>query len=539
MASQTQQSQDQVESLLVRTIQEVLEGRADDKRLNEVLEASRKSLHEHQDAFNQTMDGLTAEVQDKIQPLMDSADDLFGAYSAAMDQVGVYLKTKDKEQLYAAGSLASRAAYQLDLLFMQLRNAALAAQGPTDIPNLNLILIAYQGWMDGKDQGEHFRELVQAERIASVGALQDLEKSPDTADIALVKEAFDAHLRCMNRMAIAFDAGKKDEVKKELETAKATFQSLQDRIPAANLSQRTAGPTKDPEVNMVLSLAKDFQAMNIHESVLINALGSLYNSLKESREAFEQATKGGVEGAMLTEEIEKARQAYELQETALKEFAEFFENRENLVFKSATTKLQESAERLYSCYEQMQSIAEREGKTLCIRCSHYNPANRNRCEKCGAPLAAVVHQQATSTFQTSEGEPQQQNQDGPVLTPNMVRLYTAVNNVHEGQITDEEFLAELQWFESVLDKHGEYEMDEPALEEAAGEEAEAAKKALDELEQAFTTGYGELLQALELFRKYPESHDKADLEEGTKLADSGARKIAAVREATKSATAGK
>lgn len=526
-------------NVFVRTIEGVIAGQIDNARLAQVIESSRASITEHEEAFHGTVDHLTPEVREICQPLIESADELLASLHRSCDLAAQYIESGDQQLLYDAGQLAHAGSVQLNILFFELRNTALRAQGPTDIPNLNLLL---QAWEHCKadlksDKDQVLRGLVEAERLASIGQLRDIEQAPKTEEIELLGKAWDTHLRCMNRLAIGYDAGKLADVAKEIENCKTTFERIKEVMPAAMMSQRTVGPTPDPQANLVISLAKDVENLRIHESVLVEALNDLYKALVGMREEFEKAATTASDSVLVQEEIDRAREAIELQDTALREFAEFMQNREVLVMHSAVAKLERSAIALYECYEQFQSIADREGKTVCVRCSHYNPSNRKNCEKCGAGLPVMATSGPASSIDAREGEPAQAGlPQGPVLTENMVRIYTAVNKVHEGEITKEQFLKEVEWFESVLEKNSGWEQEEPDLEEVTDEErpqAEAVLKALDEAEEVFRQGWQELQSACEHWRSYVESEIKAELEEGVRQADAGSRKIAMVRAAVK------
>ena len=524
-------------NVFVRTIEGVLNGSLDNKRLAEVIESSRKSVSEHEEAFHGTVDALTPEIREVCLPLIEGADELLASLHKSCDLATQYLETGDQQLLYDAGTLAHAGSVQLNILFSELRNTALRAQGPTDIPNLNLILQAWDNCKTDLTAGEALRGLAEAERMACIGALRDLEQAPKTDEIELLNKAWDTHLRCMNRLAMAFDAGKLEEVGKEVENSKTTFERIKEVMPAAMMSQRTAGPTPDPQANLVISLAADVEATRIHESVLVEALNDLYKALVETREQFEKAAGSASDSVLVQEEIDRAREALELQDTALREFAEFLQNREVLVMRSAVFKLERSAIALYECYEQFQSIADREGKTVCVRCSHYSPSNRKNCEKCGASLPVMASTSQASSIDAREGEPVGASApQGPVLTENMVRIYTAVNKVHEGEITKEQFLKEIEWFEGLLEKNSSWDQEEPDLDAVSEDErpqAEAVIKALDEAEEMFRQGWGELQQACEHWRTYVETEVRTELEEGVRQADSGARKIALVGAAVK------
>jgi hypothetical protein len=522
--------------LLVRTIKAVLDKRATSQELESVLLRSRQGLEQQIQEFHATLAGLSEEMRDKITTLTDAAEEVFGFMETALQEVADYLQNGDENLLYNAGSVVHRGAEQLNFIFNEMRNFVLAVSGPTSIPNLNLMLRAHEVFTPDKDaKGERLKEFVQSERFMALQSLDELESAEPTPELSYLKGVWDAHLRCMNRMFAALEKGDKATVDKEMENARTTFTRLFERIPSATMSQRFEGPTSSAQVNLILSLAADVEAQVLHDAPLVEALAVIHESAADTASTLDQLLEAGVESVIIRECIDRALQAVEYQQEALAEFGEFFLNRLDLVLRSAMFKLEESTLQLSAAMDKLGELAEREGKVACIRCSHYNPSNRSNCEKCNTPLPNLG-QQAGSTFEASEGVPPPSDTQGPVLTANLVRLYTAVNEVFDGKIETDAFLKELDWFQAQIDNNSEYEIDEPVWEELDEEERakeEEAYKALEEVQSLFAQGVAEMNEALDKMRGYVESESRQDLEEAIRLMDTGARKIATVGQISK------
>ena len=522
---------------LVHTIKAVLEKRASAEQLAAVLQNSRQGLDEQIRDFQTTVAGLTPEMREKVATLSDGAEEVFGFMETALREIEEYLQSGDENLLYNAGSVVRRGADQLNFIFNEMRNFVLAVTGPTSIPNLNLMLRAHEVFTPDKDaKGDRLKEFVQSERLMSLQSLDDLEAAEPTPELTYLKGVWDAHLRCMNRMFGAIEKGDKATVDKEMENARTTFTRLFERIPSATMSQRYDGPTSSPQVNLILSLAADVAAQVLHDLPLVEALAVVHESAADTAASLDQLLEAGVESVMIRETIARALQAIEYQQEALGEFTEFFLNRTDLVLRSAMFKLEESTLQLGSAMEVLTELADREGKVVCIRCSHYNPANRSNCEKCNTPLPNLG-QQAASTFEAAEGQAvAAESTQGPVMTSNLVRLYTAVNAVVDGSIDGEAFLKEVDWFQTQIDSNSQYEIEEPnwdELDEDQRSKEEEAYKALEEVQAMFAQGVAEMNEALERMRGYLETESRAEIEDALRLMDTGARKIATVGELSK------
>lgn len=535
MATETQP---ETGHLLVYTIKAVLEKRAPKEQLAKVLESSRKGLDEQVTDFQTTVQEMAPEMREKVATLVQGAEEVFGFLEIALQEIATFLETDDENLLFNAGSVIRRGTDQLNYIFDEMRNFVLAVSGPTSIPNLNMMIRAHEVFTPDKDaHGERLKEFCHTERLMALQSLDSLETSEQTPELAALKDVWDSHLRCMNRMFFAIEKGDKATVTKEMENAKISFSRLNERIPGAVLSQRADGPTPSEQVNLALSLSKDLGAQVLGDGPLVEVLAGIHTSSEELAAGLDQLLEAGVESVMLREAMDRALQALEYQQEALADFAEFFTTRLDVTLRGARRKLEESSIQLAAALDNLSELSEREGKVACMRCSHFNPGGRNNCEKCNMPLPNLG-QSGGSTFEHSEegvGAPAI-DPEQPILTGNLVRLYTAVNQIFDGTIDGDKFLHEIEWFQGVINKNSEYDIDEPnwdALSEEERAQEEEGFKAMEEAQDLFHTGVTEMNEALERMRGYLESEAREELEEALRMMDAGARKVAAVGNASK------
>ena len=535
MATETQT---ETGHLLVFTIKAVLEKRAPKEQLAQVLESSRKGLDEQVNDFQTTVQEMAPEMREKVATLVQGAEEVFGFLDVALNEIATFLENGDENLLYNAGSVIRRGTDQLNFIFDEMRNFVLAVSGPTSIPNLNLMIRAHEVFVPEKDaKGERLKEFCHAERLMALQSLDSLGASEQTPELAALKDVWDSHLRCMNRMFAAIEKGDKVAVGKEMENAKISFTRLNERIPGAVLSQRADGPTPSEQVNLALSLSKDVGAQVLGDGPLVEVLAGIHQSSEELSAGLDRLLEAGVESVMLREAMDRALQACDYQQEALADFAEFFTTRLDVTLRGARRKLEESSIQLAAALDNLSELSEREGKVACMRCGHFNPGGRNNCEKCNMPLPNLG-QTAGSTFDHSEQNVSEPaiDPEQPILTGNLVRLYTAVNQIFDGSIDSDKFLSEIEWFQGVIDKNSEYEIEEPnwdALSEEERVQEEEGFKAMEEAQELFAGGVTEMNEALERMRGYLESEAREDLEEALRMMDAGARKVAAVGNASK------
>ncbi len=504
---------------LVDVIKAVAEGRAGEEELRRALEAGRATLEDHRRSIQEVYEGLGPESQEAVADLMETAGEFFTILHDNLERVESYLETGDRNQLFIGGTQIDRATGQMNLLLLDFRNQALLAQGPTGIPTLNDLIALHQSFQEDPMEGfGAFRDAVQAERMLAVGNLQDLDHEPDLDEVHALRNAFDVHLRCMNRLAFALDDKDLDAIDDEMERCHKTFERVQELIPIATMALRGQGATAFPDINMILNLTRDLESAQTSDTLLLNALESLEENFGQTRESLMAMSGTESDSVLIKEELERALDALDGIEEAIEDYYEFFEVREILVLQSAADNLEASAVQLQSAFEAFQEIAEREGKVPCVRCAHFNMPDRTSCENCGASLPKKAGVVAASTFSTAEGPAANQHQ--PVVTPNLKKLYEAVNAVANEEISVDEFSEVVEWFANLIQTNAENAP--PVPDEYPNDEQ---KRAVAEVYRLFDEGVDDMLKGADFFREYIQDGFRAQLESGVKEVDKGARKI--------------
>lgn len=504
---------------VVQVIQAVSEGRAGEAELRAALEAGRATLEEHQLSIQTFLEGLSAASQEAVAGHLQTANEFFDIFNENLDRVESYLETGDRNQLFIGGSQIDRATEQMNMLLVDLKNEAYRAQGPTTIPTLNHLLALHQRFQeDPMEAYEDFRETVEAERLLAVVNLQDLDQEPDLTEVHALRNAFDVHLRCMNRMAFALDEKKLEAIDTEMENCRETFERVQELIPIATMALRGQGATAFPDINMILNLTADLEAGRVGDTLILDALEGLEENFAKTRENLMAMSPSESDSVLIKEELDRALDAIDGIEEAIEDYYEFFEVREILVLRSAAKNLESSAVQLQGSFEAFQEIAEREGKVPCVRCGHFNMPDRTTCEQCSMPLPKKAGVVAGSTFSASEGPARSEHQ--PVVTPNLLKLYEAVNAVANEEISVQEFAEVVDWFDNLIRTNADNAP--PVPEEYPNEEQE---RAVAEVYRLFDEGVDDMLRGADLFREFIQDGLRAQLENGVKEVDKGARKI--------------
>ena len=527
--------------LLQQAVQDTIAGKVDNQVLSSVLEATAQGIDAMASDFTAAADELEPQTRKKVQPMVEAARRIFEQVEGAQLSVQDYLEQGDRELLLQAADTLGRSRFQLDSLFRDLQNAVRALRGPTEIANLNAMLWAYEFYRQDPRKDRALRELAEAERKAMEVALHEIGQGTQTPAIAELRRALEAHNVCAGRLNAAMDSLRGAEVGRAMEAIRDSFFKLKELIPAASLSQRSSGATAAPHVDLVLALTDELAGGKIQDAPLQRALSTVTASIQKSKAYFSQLSSDASASKALNEEIGKAKRALDLQEEATREYSTYFAGRDLSVLARAKEKLTRSARSLWEAYQAITVLADREGKIACVGCGAYNPEQRNRCEKCGMVLTRAMSQKTaadTSTFQLVDGQAEGISlepaaPEGPILTENLVRLYAAVEAIAADEISDEEYLGEVGWFEDVLLKNVEYEDQSVELEALTGAEREAAERKLkrkEKIDVLFKEGFEDLIEGLAQLQQFTESRSRSDLENGVRRCNSGAKKMLQVQD---------
>ena len=199
----------------------------------------------------------------------------------------------------------------------------------------------------------------------------------------------------------------------------------------------------------------------------------------------------------------------------------FLAERELIRLSQANGYLLDFAAKLSGHRDKLRELEEMEGKVTCPRCSTLNDPHRQRCDECGFALPQNVGTTTTSTFESRDVGPEEQEEF--LFTSNLVKLYEAVNAIHEGRIDDAAFTAEIDRFETLVNASVKSLPDEPSTNDARQAET------INSMYDAFEDGVEYFRQGTELLRSYLDVRDEERLKRGVVAIDQGAKRLDSAR----------
>jgi Ca2+-binding EF-hand superfamily protein len=517
---------------VVKKISEWSEGKVTDEVLLEIVEASRPSLGEHQEGFTKVVGELNAQQLERCEGVIALCNDLMEMMFSSLDDLVEALSNEDRNAVFIAGDTLNRASFQLNEAFVEFRNHSLAALGPSDIPNLNLLLLRRDEMIeDPSDESiQRFQEAIDSERITTYHSLEDLAKEPDLVEVQSLINCFRGHMSSLNKLAGALEEdGEEADYDSLFAPLEQSFLELQELVPMVQIKLRTTGETDYPDLNYLLTVMEDLAQGNIGDAPVMDALAAVDEAFTKSKELMAQAA-GNLDSALANDEAEAVLETFEEFEDAMEAIYNFFEMRDRALLVEGKGCLIDFAKRFAAHQKKFKEIEKQQGQVLCPMCSTANEVTRTRCSKCGGPLPQNVAAAATTTFETQETSGLEQQESEVFITTNLAKLYKAVNQVADGTINHDEFLEAVTKFESILEANVGNLPPEP---EAKSDEA---REAIGKVYDAFEEGVEKLRSAIDVFRTYPTHNDEEILAQAVLRVDEGAKLIAAAGETVQAAT---
>lgn len=516
-----------VENSIVAKVAEWSEEKLTDEQLLQALEDSRPDLEQHRIGFEGAVADLTEGQREHCQELIDFCFTLLDGIAQAVDQAAEAVKSEDRNSVFIAGDTIARSSFQLNQAFAELRNQALLALGPTEIPNFNLLISRKDDFLEEPDDNNAtlFMEAIDVERVVVYHALEDLAEETRIPEVETLINAFRDHMACLNKLAETLtDEGEEGDYESLFLQLGVSFPELQKLVPMVQMKLRGEGETKFPDLNGLLKLMDDVAEGNIGDAPLLDAVEAIEESFSKSRDQLEEA-EGALDSALANDEVGAAVETFEEFEDAVEAIYKFLEQRDTDWLLEARGCILEFAKRYSAHQQRLKEIEEQQGQLLCPMCSTSNDSSRTRCSKCGGPLPQNIAAATTTTFESKEKTGLEKEESGPLITANIEKLYLAVNGVSGGTLGHEEFLSAVDQFENTLETNVGSLPAEPEVGD------EQKQQALDKVYDAFEQGVETLREALDMMRRYPSTEDEESLAAAVRMVDEGAKLIAAAGEA--------
>jgi hypothetical protein len=532
------------ENILVSICRDVAGNMSGVDELQEVLEAAKTDLGEIRAGFDITLSGQSQKVQRACREIVTEINRTFDEYEGILKEINSYFHSFDSSSLLVSANRAAEISETLDRLLFEFRQIGLIALGPSGIPGLNLLISTTQRMLNGDLIYEKLLEQAEREGIYAAQMLQEPEIIAGTPESRARMQAWQAMVdvsEYLCSIAETQDISGLANAAAMLNETVAIFAAIPGNIDPETLSK---SPTSSPVANIVINSFLGLKNGTVTPGFANDALGRLWNEMETIKFRFNAITRNPPDSSLVEEESEIVEDVIVAMEEALNEYNTCLETDDYKDVDEINEKLGAMIEQLEESMGIFREIADKESKTPCPRCGHFNiPANRF-CEKCSFKMPAFAAEQAAGLDVSDSGQARAGEKQGPVMTENVNRLFEAASSVIEGKITIEEFENEVIRMEELLGVayHAAGPVPHTKVDKFKQAEKERIAKydrILQEASDVYVQGLEDFEVGLSFFRQYIAEGSSESIGAGMQLIWQGLGKLQEVHRVTEPFVSGK
>jgi len=293
---------------------------------------------------------------------------------------------------------------------------------------------------------------------------------------------------------------------------------INDLLVETSIKRLSIGPSKSPHANILGNALRGYVDGMLPLSSLQHALGEFDKALGETHAHYSQLAATTRSG-MLTDELQRIGQAMSVLHGFSEEISACQTTAAASRLLARYETVVEACNAAAAAFESCQMVLEQSGKIPCVRCHHFNAAGSTQCEACQAALPKVPATATTTTFGVQEGGLVQEMP----LTPDLERLFAAVNQIAENEMAADDFLQTVDATQRLIDKNerdvSEQMRDKREKLAASPAEAEEKERTLAALERAFLVvneSSALVRSGLQMMRNFPREQNREDLVEAVR-----------------------
>ncbi|MCL5037201.1 MAG: hypothetical protein M1269_08820 [Chloroflexi bacterium] len=518
---------------IIKLCEEILSGSPPSEDLGILMNKTIKDLHKSWNEFQQKIMESGPEHYQTYRNEIEDLNIAFQEYEASLKEISLFLEDQNLKHLEAGK------AYLRYITFTMIRRLNIyqyieLSKGPTDIPYVNFLIRAAGALLEDKIKASLFTGLLRHAGAEAEKAIRDLTRQEKGPEIDAAVEAYQLHLEAYQILDEGVKSMDEAVITEGLEVLTSAAVDLRDAFQRLNLKRLTALPTDSPHINLLINIIKEFVNLQLPEEVFLDTVKNFQLAMARMKREFEVYATVPVDSAEIAKEIQEAKHAFALLDLAMQDINNFILGRNLFLLERSVGRLEEAGGLLAKSYANFQEIAEKEGKIPCIKCHHYNPIGRTKCENCGTPLPQTTSEPSTfSTFNIGEeGSPAAavMSPGEMVMTDNLKKLFDAANQVAEDQISMDEFLDVVNWLEDMAHQQLERTHRLPTLnlDDMPDEEVQVSEKLktlMEETKSTMIAGLEEFIGGLETMREFSSDLNKENLVNGIRQVWAGSAKI--------------
>ena len=508
---------------IVAVMEALLKGDAEPGDLMVALRKNGIETARMRDNFLDTISLQPPSISRKCEREIREVNRLFDEYEKILEDASKYVRRPDKKILRSAIRKYREMTHRLNTSFMQFREAALVALGPSNHGGINLLIHNCRRILKQKDS-KTIKELqnnVMLQKAITVTTVEQISSSQPTL---LSEDTLKLHIEYIK---ILDSFGKYFDTKETglLESLIQNLAELGEKMKYFDLNwlrgEFSREPTAIPPANLVINCVKRYREGTIKEETILHIIREFRDSLVSIKPGGKTRAGKKAHSDKATPPLPESHReagdkvilALNAMKKALEDYGEAVLRGEAHLFPQCEKMLVQAARLLEGSLVKMKEYADSRGCIPCPFCGRYNAAQDSSCAQCSTVLPFSVIELLppgdTRKLPKEERAPKADRQ----MTAVIFRLFDAADGLIKGHISKEEFTAIVKEMEELIMRASAAmkKAPPPIPEGQDGEAVKRMKVTLDEAHRLNEDAVNEFLTGLGRFREFAEDQSESTL----------------------------
>jgi hypothetical protein len=429
--------------ILISTIENVLRGKSYMSDLIVAVETKEQELKSSRQNFNATVSRETTKVQEYCREVIQYVDSIFEEFFSILMSLREYGNSFDKETLNLDLRKLIDISNKLNFAFLQFRNDALVARGPTGHSGINLLINTIQRIYNGEDLLELLNQEILMEHSLAEVAIESIKQLEPDYFSEKFKGFYENYIDIIENFDLYFDSEDINILKqqeKDLLEEGENYNWIDVNFLSKNLPNI---PTSLPAVNLVLTTGKKYIEGKCDINIFQYFLDELWKLVNLTQNQFEEVMqkteddKDSIDENTL-EESEIIEETIDLITEALEGLDSFAETGDHALFFDNQEKLIEASEVFTESLENLKKLSEYCELIPCFMCGTKNQLGQTTCFNCKTQLPKT--KEDAQNLITPISEPGYAQGDiGSQVTEKVHQLFSRAEALVEGEYPVEAF----------------------------------------------------------------------------------------------------
>ncbi|MBM3466137.1 MAG: hypothetical protein FJX76_28960, partial [Armatimonadetes bacterium] len=286
---------------ILEAIVKVVEHGESPAALQELVSRARAEMAVLRQEVQSNFDGLDAHVQSACANDFEQVNLSLNVYEDGLVLIELFFQDNNINTLTRGGESVRRGNHLVNEMLLNFRNNALAAMGPTNIPDYNLLHSHYLRVQRGEARDRGFANLVDRFWNQCGIAGEEVFGQPPSEVRDTLLALYRRHFEALKLLKKYVEEGREELLEKGMVDVRETFTELRDTLPQMQMKLRSGVPTRMPVVNFVINMAVEVAGGRMGDKVLQDALEQLRDLYNSMNRQFESVARGHIDSVLISE----------------------------------------------------------------------------------------------------------------------------------------------------------------------------------------------------------------------------------------------